>query len=74
MYSLVNGDPFANGSAADAILVSKCSEATTFAEILLNDLIFDVHFWLICSQPISGRDTVHLAAVKVPPLTALNMH
>jgi hypothetical protein len=25
-------------------------------QILLNDLFFEVNFWLIFSQPISGRD------------------
>ena len=43
MDSLVNGYPFANSSAADAILSGQLSEAATFAEILLNNLIFEVH-------------------------------
>ncbi len=56
MNSLVNHYPLVDGCSANAILGCQLPIPSSLSQILGNTLLFDVHFWLICSQPISGRD------------------
>ncbi|TAH06035.1 MAG: hypothetical protein EAZ13_10585, partial [Sphingobacteriia bacterium] len=44
--------------------------AAARVQILLNNLVFEFHFWLICRQPISGQDKTKVEAYSVCPNNA----